>query len=62
MRIPERERWLFKNPVALDMVMEGLRQAKAGELVEDGLDIAVVKARRHEPTRPLAEVKKDLGI
>jgi hypothetical protein len=28
--IPRREAWLYKNPVALEMVREGLEQARAG--------------------------------
>jgi hypothetical protein len=36
--VPERESWLYKNPKALRMVMEGIVQAKAGELA-DGPDL-----------------------
>ena len=32
--VPARESWLYKNPEALAAVMEGLEQARAGELVE----------------------------
>ena len=37
--VPERESWLYKNPKALRMVLDGLAQAKAGEL-SDGPDLA----------------------
>ena len=30
--VPARESWLYKNPEALRMVMEGMDQASAGEL------------------------------
>ncbi len=36
--IPEAETWLYENPAALDSVRRGLREARAGELV-DGLDL-----------------------
>jgi hypothetical protein len=29
--IPERERWLYKNPVALAMVEQGLRESAEGK-------------------------------
>ncbi len=32
--VPTREAWLYKNPKALSAVLEGLDQAKAGELFE----------------------------
>lgn len=34
--IPERERWLYKNPVALAAVEEGLRDVAAGRVVSLG--------------------------
>jgi len=37
--IPEREAWLYENPVALDAVRRGLEQARAGDLTE-GPDLA----------------------
>ncbi len=30
--VPARESWLYKNPEALSMVLEGVEQAKAGDL------------------------------
>lgn len=36
--VPERESWLYKNPDAMRMVMEGMAQAKAGGLA-DGPDL-----------------------
>ena len=32
--IPEREIWLWKNPQALQSVLTGIEQARAGEFVE----------------------------
>ena len=32
--IPEPEAWLYKNPNALRMVMEGIEEARAGNLTE----------------------------
>lgn len=37
--VPAREAWLYKNPEALAMVMEGIRQASQGELT-DGPNMA----------------------
>ncbi len=37
--VPAPEAWLYKNPEALAMVMEGLEDAKAGRL-SDGPDLA----------------------
>lgn len=37
--VPEPELWLHKNPKAIQRVMEGLEEAKAGKLV-DGPDLA----------------------
>jgi hypothetical protein len=34
--IPERERWLYKNPVALAMVEQGLRESAEGKTVRMG--------------------------
>jgi predicted transcriptional regulator len=34
--IPERERWLYKNPAALAAVEEGLRDVAAGRIVSLG--------------------------
>lgn len=34
--IPAREHWLYKNPAALAMVEEGLRQSARGETVYRG--------------------------
>jgi len=34
--IPSREKWLFENKKALDMVNKGLSDAKAGKLVSKG--------------------------
>jgi hypothetical protein len=34
--IPERERWLYKNPVALAMVEQGLRESAEGKIVSLG--------------------------
>jgi hypothetical protein len=34
--IPERERWLYKNPAALAAVEAGLRDVKAGRIVSLG--------------------------
>lgn len=31
--IPENELWLWRNPVAAGMVLQGLEEARAGELV-----------------------------
>tara|TARA_Y100000768_G_scaffold364466_1_gene324937 strand:+ start:239 stop:535 length:297 start_codon:yes stop_codon:yes gene_type:complete len=36
--IPAREVWLYENPVALQMVQQGLQDAKNGDLVEIDLD------------------------
>ncbi len=36
--IPEKELWLWQNPVAIGKVLEGLEQAKAGEFA-DGPDL-----------------------
>ncbi len=36
--VPKAEAWLYKNPVALKMVMEGIEDAKAGRL-SDGPNI-----------------------
>ncbi len=33
-RIPEREKWLFRNPEALSSVMQGLREAREGKCAE----------------------------
>ena len=32
--IPSRELWLYKNPEALNMVIKGLKNAKAGEVTK----------------------------
>jgi len=32
MKLPERERWLYRNPQALAMVLQGIESAKAGKL------------------------------
>jgi hypothetical protein len=37
--IPQREMWLYKNPEALERVLEGLRQAAAGEYATDPPDL-----------------------
>jgi hypothetical protein len=37
--IPQREAWLYANPVALDRVREGLRQARAGEFSDSPPDL-----------------------
>lgn len=34
--IPERERWLYKNPEALAMVEQGLRESSEGKTVRMG--------------------------
>jgi hypothetical protein len=34
--IPERERWLYKNPQALAMVEQGLRESAEGKTVRMG--------------------------
>lgn len=34
--IPERERWLYKNPEALAMVEQGLRESAEGKTVRMG--------------------------
>jgi hypothetical protein len=34
--IPERERWLYKNPVALAMVEQGLHESAEGKTVRMG--------------------------
>jgi hypothetical protein len=34
--IPERERWLYKNPEALAMVEQGLRESAEGKTVRVG--------------------------
>ena len=39
--VPEPELWLYRNPVAIQMVMQGLEQAKAGTLV-DGPDLRMM--------------------
>jgi hypothetical protein len=36
--VPERESWLYKNPEALRMVLEGTQQARGGQLA-DGPDL-----------------------
>ncbi len=41
--VPAREAWLYKNPKALAAVLEGLEQAKAGNLV-DGPDLEGAEA------------------
>jgi hypothetical protein len=38
--IPESEAWLYENKAALDMVSSGLKDAKAGKLV-NGPDLAI---------------------
>jgi hypothetical protein len=43
--IPEREGWLWDNPVAIDLVQEGLEQARRGELTDSpDLDDAMALA------------------
>ena len=37
--VPAREAWLYKNPEAIRMVMEGIEDAKAGRLT-DGPDLS----------------------
>ncbi len=37
--VPAREAWLFKNPAALSVVLEGLEQARKGQLSK-GPDMA----------------------
>lgn len=32
--VPELESWLYNNPEALQMVMEGIEQAKNGQLID----------------------------
>jgi len=32
--VPARESWLYKNPAALNAVMQGIEDAKQGDLVE----------------------------
>lgn len=39
--VPKREEWLYRNPVALAMVTEGLQQARDGQFVE-GQDLSDV--------------------
>lgn len=34
--IPEKERWLYKNPEALAMVEQGLRESAEGKTVRMG--------------------------
>jgi len=45
--IPEDESWLYENKDALASVREGLRQARAGELV-DGPDLSESKSLAEE--------------
>ncbi len=37
--IPEREAWLFENPVAKELVATGLRQARAGQFSDSPPDL-----------------------
>ena len=37
--IPEREAWLYDNPVALALVRKGIEDVKAGRVIED-VDLA----------------------
>jgi hypothetical protein len=37
--VPERESWLYKNPEALRMVLEGTEQARGGQFT-DGPDLS----------------------
>jgi hypothetical protein len=37
--IPERETWLYENPIALNRVREGLRQAQEGEFSDSPPDL-----------------------
>jgi hypothetical protein len=38
--IPERERWLYRTPKALSMVLKGLEDAKAGRFCKNPPDLA----------------------
>jgi glycine/D-amino acid oxidase-like deaminating enzyme len=66
--IPERERWLWRNPDALAAVMDGLEQTGCGEFaeppdleagrnlaeaIEDAEDIEAAEAARAEPGEPI---------